>query len=340
MRFIGNKKNLLDFIDKSLDKNIENITSVADVFSGSTSVAQHFKKNKKLVFSNDLLNFSYILQRAYIQTNNAEELSSIEDLSEYFNILNNNKPKKGFFYEQFAPSESKNSKFNRNYLSLENAGKIDAALGQINIWKKNKEINENLFFYLLTSLLEAIPFVSNIAGTYGAFLKNDDPRKFKEIYFNQPEIIFSAQQNKAYNLDSVDFLNKIHADLIYFDPPYNSRQYASNYHLLERVAVQDYNIPDSKTGLHNYETEKSDWCYKSKVQGVFKENLYTAIDCSNSKFILMSYNSEGLLSKDFITDTLQKYGILKIDSIKYPRFRNAKKPDSFVEEYLFFLSVK
>ena len=340
MRFIGNKKNLLDFIDKSLDKNIENITSVADVFSGSTSVAQHFKKNKKLVFSNDLLNFSYILQRAYIQTNNAEELSSIVDLSEYFNILNNNKPKKGFFYEQFAPSESKNSKFNRNYLSLENAGKIDAALGQINIWKKNKEINENLFFYLLTSLLEAIPFVSNIAGTYGAFLKNDDPRKFKEIYFNQPEIIFSAQQNKAYNLDSVDFLNKIHADLIYFDPPYNSRQYASNYHLLERVAVQDYNIPDSKTGLHNYETEKSDWCYKSKVQGVFKENLYTAIDCSNSKFILMSYNSEGLLSKDFITDTLQKYGILKIDSIKYPRFRNAKKPDSFVEEYLFFLSVK
>ncbi len=340
MRFIGNKKNLLDFIDKSLDKNIENITSVADVFSGSTSVAQHFKKNKKLVFSNDLLNFSYILQRAYIQTNNAEELSSIEDLSEYFNILNNNKPKKGFFYEQFAPSESKNSKFNRNYLSLENAGKIDAALGQINIWKKNKEINENLFFYLLTSLLEAIPFVSNIAGTYGAFLKNDDPRKFKEIYFNQPEIIFSAQQNKAYNLDSVDFLNKIHADLIYFDPPYNSRQYAPNYHLLERVAVQDYNIPDSKTGLHNYETEKSDWCYKSKVQGVFKENLYTAIDCSNSKFILMSYNSEGLLSKDFITDTLQKYGILKIDSIKYPRFRNAKKPDSFVEEYLFFLSVK
>ncbi len=340
MRFIGNKKNLLDFIDKSLDKNIENITSVADVFSGSTSVAQHFKKNKKLVFSNDLLNFSYILQRAYIQTNNAEELSSIKELSEYFNILNNNKPKKGFFYEQFAPSESKNSKFNRNYLSLENAGKIDAALGQINIWKKNKEINENLFFYLLTSLLEAIPFVSNIAGTYGAFLKNDDPRKFKEIYFNQPEIIFSAQQNKAYNLDSVDFLNKIHADLIYFDPPYNSRQYAPNYHLLERVAVQDYNIPDSKTGLHNYETEKSDWCYKSKVQGVFKENLYTAINCSNSKFILMSYNSEGLLSKEFITDTLQKYGILKFDSIKYPRFRNAKKPDSFVEEYLFFLSVK
>ena len=54
----------------------------------------------------------------------------------------------------------------------------------------------------------------------------------------------------------------------------------------------------------------------------------------------MSYNSEGLLSKEFIIDTFQKYGILKLDSIKYPRFRNAKKPDSFVEEYLFFLSVK
>ena len=287
-----------------------------------------------------MLNFSYILQRAYIQTNNADELSSIEDLSEYFNILNNYKPKKGFFYEQFAPSESKNSKFNRNYLSLENAGKIDAALGQINIWKKNKEINENLFFYLLTSLLEAIPFVSNIAGTYGAFLKNDDHRKFKEIYFNQPEIIFSAQQNKAYNLDSVDFLNKIHADLIYFDPPYNSRQYASNYHLLERVAVQDYNIPDSKTGLHNYETEKSDWCYKGKVEKVFEENIYSAVNFSNAKFILFSYNSEGLLSKENIKENLVKYGKVNLEKLEYPRFRNSKVPNSFVYEYLFLLSVK
>ncbi len=340
MRFIGNKSNLLDFIDKSLIDANQNINIVADVFSGTTSVAKHFKRKNKLVFSNDILHFSYVLQRAYIQLNDKEALKSNKKISELINDLNNLEIKKGFFYEQFAPSGSINSKFNRNYLSEQNAGKIDAALDQLNIWKKDNSINENLYFFLLASIIEAIPFVSNIAGTYGAFLKNDDPRKFKEINFLFPEIISSSKKNMAFNLDSIEFLKKVKTDLVYFDPPYNSRQYAPNYHLLERIAIQDYNVPSSKTGLHDYKNEKSNWCYKSKVHSVFIENLDTAFNCSNTKYILMSYNSEGLLSKEFIIDTLQKYGILKLDSIKYPRFRNAKKPDSFVEEYLFFLTVK
>ena len=340
LRFIGNKTNLLEFIDKSLRDNIDNITSVADVFAGSGSVAKHFKRNNKLIFSNDILKFSYVLQRAYIQINSPKQISSVKKSYEFINELNHVKPMKSFFYEQFAPTNSKNSKYNRNYLSEENAGILDSAIFKLKSWEKEEVINEDLYFYLLASIIEAIPYVSNIAGTYGAFLKKDDPRKLKKINFLIPEIIPSSENNKAFNLDSLEFLNHIKTDLVYFDPPYNSRQYAPNYHLLERVAIQDYNVPTSKTGLHDYKNQKSDWCFKSKVQGVFKENLDTAINCSNSKYILMSYNSEGLLSKEFIIDTFQKYGILKLDSIKYPRFRNAKKPNSFVEEYLFFLSVK
>ena len=59
MRFIGNKTNLLEFIDKSLRDNIDNITSVADVFAGSGSVAKHFKRNNKLIFSNDIFPFPF-----------------------------------------------------------------------------------------------------------------------------------------------------------------------------------------------------------------------------------------------------------------------------------------
>ena len=180
MRFIGNKSNLLDFIDKSLIDANQNINIVADVFSGTTSVAKHFKRKNKLVFSNDILHFSYVLQRAYIQLNDKEALKSNKKISELINDLNNLEIKKGFFYEQFAPSGSINSKFNRNYLSEQNAGKIDAALDQLNIWKKDNSINENLYF---TSFNTEVSFVSNIAGTYGAFLKNDDPKKFKEINF-------------------------------------------------------------------------------------------------------------------------------------------------------------
>ena len=339
MRFIGNKSNLLDFIDKSLIDANQNINIVADVFSGTTSVAKHFKRKNKLVFSNDILHFSYVLQRAYIQLNDKEALKSNKKISELINDLNNLEIKKGFFYEQFAPSGSINSKFNRNYLSEQNAGKIDAALDQLNIWKKDNSINENLYFFLLASIIEAIPFVSNIAGTYGAFLKNDDPRKFKEINFLFPEIISSSKKNMAFNLDSIEFLKKVKTDLVYFDPPYNSRQYAPNYHLLERVAKQDFTIPESKTGLHNYSSEKSDWCYKSKVQDIFIKNMYLAVNKSECKFILLSYNSEGLLDKDMITETLSNYGKVKLEQLEYPRFRNAKGPKSYVYEYLFLVKV-
>ena len=139
MRFIGNKTNLLEFIDKSLRDNIDNITSVADVFAGSGSVAKHFKrKNNKLIFSNDILKFSYVLQRAYIQINSPKQISSVKKSYEFINELNHVKPMKSFFYEQFAPTNSKNSKYNRNYLSEENAGILDSAILNLNHGKKKR----------------------------------------------------------------------------------------------------------------------------------------------------------------------------------------------------------
>ena len=142
------------------------------------------------------------------------------------------------------------------------------------------------------------------------------------------------------NLDLLKEIETCSVDMIYFDPPYNSRQYAPNYHLLERVAKQDFTIPKSKTGLHNYSSEKSDWCYKSKVQDIFIKNMYSAVNKSECKFILLSYNSEGLLYKDMITETLSNYGKVNLEQLEYPRFRNAKGPKSYVYEYLFLVKVK
>ena len=42
---------------------------------------------------------------------------------------------------------------------------------QIEEWKKSSKITEDEYFFLLTSLLEAIDKVANTASVYGAFLK-------------------------------------------------------------------------------------------------------------------------------------------------------------------------
>lgn len=43
------------------------------------------------------------------------------------------------------------------------------------------------------------------------------------------------------NLDANEFIKNVKADLVYIDPPYNSRQYCDAYHLLENV--DEWNKP-------------------------------------------------------------------------------------------------
>lgn len=59
MRFIGSKANLLNNIEAVINENVQNTGGVfCDIFSGTSSVAQHFKPQYEII-SNDALYFSY-----------------------------------------------------------------------------------------------------------------------------------------------------------------------------------------------------------------------------------------------------------------------------------------
>ena len=102
-----------------------------------------------------------------------------------------------------------------------------------------KLINENEYFYLLSSLIESIPFVSNIAGTYGAYLKHWDKRALKKLELVKLDVVENHKKNKCFNVDANELIHKISGDILYIDPPYNSRQYVPNYHILQTVAKYD-----------------------------------------------------------------------------------------------------
>ena len=105
---------------------------------------------------------------------------------------------------------------------------------------------------------------------------------------------------------------------MYLDPPYNARQYGSNYHLLNTIAKYDDFIPNGKTGLRNY--ERSRYCQKNEVAKVF-ENL---IENANFKYIFLSYNNEGLMSKETVRNIMQKYGEYDLATTDYQRFKADK----------------
>lgn len=341
MRFIGNKTNLLNDIAQVIKENCDGTEKVfCDIFSGTASVARFFKNRYKII-SNDLLYFSYVLQKGTIENNEIPSFKKLEDrlnIHDVFDYLENIDIKQEkfnkFIYENYSP----NKKCERMYLTSENALRIDFIRNKIEEWRNKELINKNEYCYLLAALIEGVPFVSNITGTYGAYLKQWDKRAFKKFEMIRLNVIDNNVKNKCYNKNSNDLIQEISGDILYLDPPYNERQYLPNYHLLETIARYDNPEIKGKTGIRVYNSEKSNYCIKNKVYSEMEKLIKNA----KFKHIIVSYNQDGLLSKNDIETILKKYGnkeTYKLYEIPYKQYQNklTKKLDIHYE-YLFYIS--
>ena len=335
MRYLGNKQKLLDFINKPLIDHDIHSGTFCDIFAGTTSVSQFFKKLGYTVISNDIMYYSYVFQKACIENNDiSPKFPGLEfkDIYDTIHYLNNLSGVKGFMYNNFSRGGSE-----RNYFSIYNAQKIDAIREQIELWYINKQITVLEYYVLLTSLLLEVSKVSNTTGTYSAYLKSIDPRANKPIRLTTPVLLNNNKDNTCYNMDGIDLVKQIKPDVLYIDPPYNHRQYATNYHVLETISVWDKNISNTKTGLRDSTNQRSDFCSKNKCYTAFNDLIINA-DC---KYIMVSYSSEGIMSSDDIMSVLSNIGKpIKYQKL-YKRFKshNAKYNNNNLYEWLFFVKV-
>ena len=353
MRFIGNKENLVGRIYQVMQsKNVKG-DSFFDFFAGTSSVGIYFKKKGYQIYSSDILYFSYVLQRAYIVNN--EEPNFIGLLSKIninssmllasplmlvIEYLNHVDPVEGFIYQNYTPSGTSTLKQPRMYFSDENGKKIDAIRQHIKKWKIENSLNENEYFILLACLIETVPFYANITGVYAAFQKNWDIRATKKLALRPIEIIINKKDNHSYNENSINLVDKIKPDIFYLDPPYNQRQYAPNYHLLETIAK--YDSPEIKgvTGLRNYEDQKSNFCNAKTAI----EELSKIAELADCKTLILSYNTEGIMAQEKIISTLAKFGKVELVEFEYLRFKSNNNGESktkkHIKEQLYILSKR
>ena len=121
------------------------------------------------------------------------------------------------------------------------------------------------------------------------------------------------------------------------DPPYNTRQYLGNYHILETVAK--YDSPEIKwvTWSRIDEKKKSKYCSKSSVLKSFEDMI------KNAKFknIILSYSTEWLMQENEIEEVMKKYWTpesFKIYRKPYRRYkRTSGDVDIKLEELLFYI---
>ena len=146
--------------------------------------------------------------------------------------MNSIEGKSGFVSEEY----SENGKSERLYFSEDNGKKIDAIRQEIEKWKSSQKINENQYYFLLCSLLEAADKVANTASVYGAFLKQIKKSAQKKLELVPSNFEITENQHEVYNEDANELIKKIEGDILYLDPPYNARQYGANYHLLNTIA--------------------------------------------------------------------------------------------------------
>lgn len=327
MNYIGSKKSLLNFIDESINSFIdEDIINnpekytFCDLFSGTCSVASHYKEKGFNVIANDLQYYSYVIGRHLIQNDEIQNEDLIDD-------LNDIKLTEGFIYNNYC------SPANRLYFSDYNGKKADSIRQRIQQLYDNEDITEDEYYFLLASLLQSLDRNANTASVYVSFLKklkksaqlNFELKPFKQIKSNA--------DNKMYNENSNDLIRKIKGDILYLDPPYNGRQYAQYYHVLETIALYDNPELTGITGQRKIKDKQSKYCSKKQVL----DELEDLIKNADFKYIFMSYNDEGLMNLKEIENIMKKYGHYELKTQAYKRYKADNKRDYKKDETLEYL---
>lgn len=324
-RYLGNKHKLLGFIEDIISEKCGSINSLCDIFAGTGVVGERFNSPEIKIISNDFLAANYACLHAFLGINR-DMRQSISEKIEFLNNLPNDK--ENYFSEHFGGT----------YFTEENARKIGAIRTEIEKIAENED-EKNI---LICSLLYAVDKVANTVGHYDAFRKKLD--MLQPVKLLIPDVDYARNtNNEIYKEDANTLIKKISFDVLYIDPPYNSRQYSDAYHLLENLT--EWKKPDV-VGIGKKMDRshiKSDYCLKSATRAF--ADLIKNADC---KHILLSYNNTGdskdgrsnaRMNDDEILHILNEKGDVEIFEKDYKAFTTGKSNGEDNAERIFYCKV-
>lgn len=323
MNYIGSKYSLINFIKDTIDKilvlnhetKLPNEMVFADLFAGTGIVSGSFKKDGYSIIANDIQYYSYIISKHMIENNGNLDKKRCTLL---FEELNNIDGREGFIYRNYSYGGTDGQEYRRLYFSDYNAMKCDAIRETLDDWLGSGKISQEEFYFLLGSLIDSIDKCANTALVYGAYLKVLKQKAQKQMVLMPLPIMQGKVKCKVYNEDACNLIKRISGDILYLDPPYNDRQYCSNYHILETIAKNDAPLLHGKTGLRDYTSQKSVFCSKGKVYRGFEDLIKDA----KFKYVFLSYNNEGIMDKDRIKEILSSFGQYYVFTKDYQRFKS------------------
>lgn len=338
LNYIGSKKKLLPFLEQCFRAQLGEIQEYkfGDGFCGTGIVGVHLNsKFNCYIHAVDLERYSWLITHTQLNIPFSDTIQSmidtLNDAKPIDDIVFGSSPKeyRGLIYSHYS------EKAGRLFFTDTNALKIDHLRSLIEEMRSSISIEE--YYFLLASLVCSIDKVANVSCVYGAFLKQFKPSALKPFRLepiHRRTVIRPLSFVQQVNITTVDWSD---VDVVYFDPPYNARQYGANYFLLNDIIRMTPRTQEMRTitGLTDY--NRSEFCQKTNVLKAFDNLLSSRLP----RHVFISYNNEGLVSQDDFKKLLCKYGKITLYMTEYKKFKAQKNvEENTVMEYLWYIDTR
>lgn len=304
IKYIGSKRVLVPVLGAMA--HASGARTAVDLFTGTTRVAQEFKRQGLHVTATDIATYSGVLSDCYIATDATEvDHGELVGILARLNALSG---KAGYFTRTFC-QESR-------YFQPKNGARVDAIRDLLEAEYRDHP----LFPVLLVSLMLAADRVDSTTGLQMAYLKDWAPRAHNDLELMAPRLLRGPGATVVGDaMVTVDELP--HTELMYLDPPYNQHRYFTNYHIWETLVRWDapdhYGIACKRIDSRDDQT-KSVFNMKREMPGAFRGVLLRA----KADLLLVSYNDESWITAEEMMHTLRDAGhedvrLLSFDSKRY-----------------------
>jgi adenine-specific DNA-methyltransferase len=302
IKYLGSKRVLVPVLGDLL--TLSGARSALDLFTGTTRVAQEFKRRGAEVTTVDTARYSEIFARCYVATDaTAVDKDDVRDALRYLDGLPG---EPGYFTETFCVRS--------RFFQPLNGERVDAIRNAL-----DREFTDSpLFPILLTSLIDATDRVDSTTGVQMAYVKEWAPRSFNRLALREPVLL--AGPGHARRGDALALVHELaDVDLAYLDPPYNQHRYFTNYHIWETLIAWD--APEHY-GIACKRVDSRDPATKS-VFNMTREMpaaLRQVIADVRADVLVLSYNNESWVSLEELVDICSVRGhvaVLAFDSKRY-----------------------
>ncbi len=353
---IGNKRKLV--------KNIRNIVeevktligkekiNIVDGFAGSSVVSRELSYIADNIYTNDLEYYAYLMAYCYLVKPTTEQKNRIIKHIENMNKIAETGPFiEGIISKHYAPQDTKNIQVGeRCFYTRENALIIDTLRKYI-----NDVVESDITNYCLVPLLNKASINTNTAGVFKGFYKSGavgcfggegqvalsritKPITLDVPIWNEESNYVPHPSNKDINTLVSELPNNI--DIMYLDPPYNQHPYGSNYFMLNIIAKNEMPSEISKVSGIPTNWNKSNYNTHNPAVSSMKHLMTTGLE--KSKYLLISYNNEGIINDEDWKILFEPYNVNKYET-NYDTFkgcRNLKDRNNKVVEIMYLVSKK